>query len=44
AGGIVFEPFFISNDTDLALFKTTKWGICRAIADAIAMELGAAKV
>ncbi|HEY9987261.1 TPA: N-acetylmuramoyl-L-alanine amidase, partial [Neisseria meningitidis] len=25
-------------------FKTTKWGICRAIADAIAMELGAAKV
>ncbi|HEZ0914226.1 TPA: N-acetylmuramoyl-L-alanine amidase, partial [Neisseria meningitidis] len=27
-----------------ALFKTTKWGICRAIADAIAMELGAAKV
>ncbi|HGT4377703.1 TPA: N-acetylmuramoyl-L-alanine amidase, partial [Neisseria meningitidis] len=31
-------------DTDLALFKATKWGICRAIADAIAMELGAAKV
>ncbi|MCI3219308.1 N-acetylmuramoyl-L-alanine amidase [Neisseria meningitidis] len=27
AGGIVFEPFFISNDTDLALFKTTKWGV-----------------
>ncbi|HEZ0608406.1 TPA: N-acetylmuramoyl-L-alanine amidase, partial [Neisseria meningitidis] len=25
-------------------FKTTKWGICRAIADAIAMELGAARV
>ncbi|HGG9816161.1 TPA: N-acetylmuramoyl-L-alanine amidase, partial [Neisseria meningitidis] len=22
----------------------TKWGICRAIADAIAMELGAARV
>ncbi|HGG9816162.1 TPA: N-acetylmuramoyl-L-alanine amidase, partial [Neisseria meningitidis] len=22
----------------------TKWGICRAIADAIAMELGATKV
>ena len=44
AGGIVFEPFFISNDTDLALFKTTKWGICRAIADAIASELGVAKV
>ena len=44
AGGIVFEPFFISNDTDLALFKTTKWGICRAIADAIASELGASKV
>nr|DAO65873.1 MAG TPA: Cell wall hydrolase autolysin [Caudoviricetes sp.] len=44
AGGIVFEPFFISNDTDLALFKSTKWGICRAIADAITMELGAAKV
>lgn len=44
AGGIVFEPFFISNDADLALFKATKWGICRAIADAIAVELGAAKV
>ena len=44
AGGIVFEPFFISNDTDLALFKTNKWGICRAIADAIAVELGATKV
>lgn len=43
AGGIV-EPFFISNDTDLALFKTTKWGICRAIADAIAMKLGVARV
>ena len=43
-GGIVFEPFFISNDADLALFKATKWGICRAIAVAIAMELGAAKV
>ncbi|HFC7619944.1 TPA: N-acetylmuramoyl-L-alanine amidase [Neisseria meningitidis] len=43
AGGIV-EPFFVSNDTDLALFKTTKWGICRAIADAIAMKLGAARV
>ncbi|HGO8367673.1 TPA: N-acetylmuramoyl-L-alanine amidase, partial [Neisseria meningitidis] len=25
-------------------FKTTKWGICRAIADAIAMKLGAARV
>ena len=40
AGGIVFEPFFISNDADLALFKATKWGICRAIATAIARELG----
>ena len=40
AGGIVFEPFFISNDADLALFKATKWGICRAIATVIARELG----
>ena len=40
AGGIVFEPFFISNDADLALFKATKWGSCRAIATAIARELG----
>lgn len=44
AGGIVFEPFFISNDADLALFKKTKSSICRAIAEAIAMELGAVKV
>ena len=43
-GGIVFEPFFISNDADLKLFKERKWAICRAIATAIAMELGAAKV
>ncbi|MFV2030615.1 N-acetylmuramoyl-L-alanine amidase [Neisseria sp. S1] len=39
SGGIVFEPFFISNDADLALFKAKKWVICRAIADAIAKEL-----
>lgn len=39
-GGIVFEPFFISNDADLALFKAKKWVICRAIADAVAKELG----
>ena len=39
AGGIVFEPFFISNDKDLALFKRKKWPICRAIADAIAAEV-----
>ena len=44
AGGIVFEPFFISNDADLKQFKERKWVICRAVADAIAMELGAAKV
>lgn len=43
-GGIVFEPFFISNDKDLALFKQRKWAICRAVATAIAMEVGAAKV
>lgn len=43
-GGIVFEPFFISNDADLALFKAKKWVICRAIATAIAMEVGAARV
>lgn len=42
-GGIVFEPFFISNDADLATFKQRKWPICRAIADAIAEELGVAK-
>lgn len=42
-GGIVFEPFFISNDTDLTTFKQRKWPICRAIADAIAKELGVAK-
>ncbi|MFC3875335.1 N-acetylmuramoyl-L-alanine amidase [Neisseria musculi] len=39
-GGIVFEPFFISNDADLALFKQRKWLICRAVANAIAKELG----
>ena len=44
AGGIVFEPFFISNDADLKLFKERKWAICRAIATAIAMEVGAALV
>ena len=44
AGGIVFEPFFISNDADLKLFKERKWIICRAIATAIAMEVGAARV
>lgn len=43
-GGIVFEPFFISNDKDLALFKAKKWIICRAIATAIATEVGAARV
>ena len=41
AGGIVFEPFFISNDKDLSLFKRKKWPICRAIADAIAAEVSA---
>ena len=40
AGGIVFEPFFISNDADLKLFKERKWIICRAVADAVARELG----
>lgn len=44
AGGIVFEPFFISNDADLKQFKERKWVICRAVADAIAIELGAVKV
>lgn len=44
AGGIVFEPFFISNDADLKLFKERKWAICRAIATAIAMEVGEAQV
>ena len=40
AGGIVFEPFFISNDNELKLFKERKWIICRAVADAVARELG----
>ena len=39
-GGIIFEPFFISNDTDLATWKQRKWPICRAIAAAIAAEAG----
>ena len=41
AGGIIFEPFFISNDADLALWKQRKWPICRAIATAIAVEVKA---
>jgi len=41
AGGIIFEPFFISNDGDLAKWKQTKWSICRAIANAIAEEVKA---
>ena len=40
AGRIGFEPFFISNDADLKLFKERKWIICRAVADAVARELG----
>lgn len=39
-GGIIFEPFFISNDADLATWKQRKWPICRAIAAAIAAEAG----
>ena len=39
AGGIILEPFFISNDADLAQWKQTKWSICRAIANAIAEEV-----
>ena len=41
SGGIIFEPFFISNDADLAQWKQTKWSICRAIANAIAEEVKA---
>ena len=41
AGGIILEPFFISNDGDLAKWKQTKWSICRAIANAIAEEVKA---
>ena len=41
AGGIIFEPFFISNDGDLVKWKQTKWSICRAIANAIAEEVKA---
>lgn len=36
AGGVVFEPFFISNDADLALWYAKKWLICRSIASTIA--------
>ncbi|STZ76320.1 N-acetylmuramoyl-L-alanine amidase [Bergeriella denitrificans] len=36
AGGIVFEPFFISNDKDLAWYKENTWKLCRAVAGAIA--------
>ena len=41
AGGIILEPFFISNDGDLVKWKQTKWSICRAIANAIAEEVKA---
>lgn len=41
AGGIILEPFFISNDADLAQWKQTKWSICRAVAEAIAAEVAA---
>ncbi|OAM20548.1 N-acetylmuramoyl-L-alanine amidase [Eikenella corrodens] len=41
AGGIILEPFFISNDGDLVKWKQTKWSICRAIATAIAEEVKA---
>lgn len=44
AGGLVFEPFFISNDEDLALWYGKKWLICRAIADAIADSFGVQKL
>lgn len=44
AGGLVFEPFFISNDEDLALWYDKKWLICRAIADGVADLLGVQKV
>lgn len=43
AGGIVFEPFFISNDADLQKWKQMHWIICRYIANAIALELGVKK-
>lgn len=36
AGGIVFEPFFITNPHDLAVYEAKKWLICRAVAEAIA--------
>lgn len=43
SGGLVFEPFFISNDDDLALWYGKKWLICRAVAQAIAEWFGVAK-
>lgn len=43
-GGLVFEPFFISNDEDLAIWYAKKWVICRAIADGIAKIFGVNKV
>lgn len=44
AGGLVFEPFFISNDEDLALWYGKKWLICRTIADVIADSFGVQKL
>lgn len=44
AGGLVFEPFFISNDEDLALWYSKKWLICRAMADVIAGIFGIQKL
>lgn len=43
-GGLVFEPFFISNNADLALWYDKKWLICRAVADGIASILGIQKI
>lgn len=44
AGGLVFEPFFISNDKDLATWYDKKWLICRAIADSIADLFGIQRI
>lgn len=43
AGGLVFEPFFISNDGNLALWYERKWLVCRAMAGVIADSFGIQK-
>ena len=41
AGGIILELFFISNDTELAIWNAKKWLIAKAVADVLISEAGA---